>query len=108
MKLREELETVVGDATLMLQILESLGFHVWFRYQKYREEFAFEDVIVAVDETPMGAFVELEGGEQGIAALAAALGCRPDDYLLESYRTLFVRHCEARGLPALHMLFDDE
>src|SRR5438093_9458417 len=40
MKLREELETVVGDATLMLRILEELGFRVWFRYQKYREEFA--------------------------------------------------------------------
>jgi adenylate cyclase class 2 len=108
MKLREELETVVGDATLMLQIFEALGFHVWFRYQKYREEFAIEDVVVAVDETPMGTFVEIEGGEHGIATLAAALGCGPSDYLLESYRTLFVRHCEEHGLPATHMLFDDE
>ena len=108
MKLREELETVVGDAMLMLQILEALGFHVWFRYQKYREEFAIEDVVVAVDETPVGTFVELEGGEQGIAALATSLGCSPSDYLLESYRTLFVRHCEDHGLPATHMLFDDE
>ena len=45
MKLREELETVVGDGTLMLRVLEELGFHVWFRYQKYREEFALDDVI---------------------------------------------------------------
>ena len=40
MKLREELETVVGDGTLLLRILEALGFHVWFRYEKYRQEFA--------------------------------------------------------------------
>ena len=33
MKLREELETVIADATLLLQILDELGFHVWFRYQ---------------------------------------------------------------------------
>src|SRR5476651_1901801 len=43
MKLREELETVVGDGTLVLRVLEELGFHVWFRYQKYREEFALDD-----------------------------------------------------------------
>ena len=42
MKLREELETAVGDGTLMLRLLEELGFRVWFRYQKYREEFALE------------------------------------------------------------------
>lgn len=108
MKLREELETVIGDATLMLRILEELGFHVWFRYQKYREEFSIEDVVVAIDETPMGTFVEIEGGERGIATLAAALGCSATDYVLESYRGLFVRYCKERGLPPTHMLFDDE
>src|ERR1039457_6290864 len=49
MKLREELETVVGDGVLLLRMLDELGFHVWFRYQKFREEFALDDVIVAVD-----------------------------------------------------------
>src|SRR3954467_2938211 len=32
MKLREELETIVGDGTLLVRVFESLGFHVWFRY----------------------------------------------------------------------------
>ena len=108
MKLREEFETIVGDGTLVLQILEELGFHVWFRYQKYREEFALEDVVVAIDETPVGTFVEIEGGERGIAVMAEALGRKPSDYLVESYRSLFVRYCEERGLPPTHMLFDDE
>lgn len=108
MKLREELETVVGDGPLLLCILEELGFHVWFRYQKYREEFALDDVIVAVDETPLGTFVEIEGGERGIAAIAGALGCGPGDYLLDSYRCLFVRYCEEHGLPPTDMLFDEE
>src|SRR5437660_7466164 len=99
MKLREELETVVGDGTLMLRILEELGFHVWFRYQKYREEFALDDVIVAVDETPVGAFVEIEGGERSIAETVQALGRGPADYLVDSYRGLFARHCEQCGVP---------
>jgi hypothetical protein len=35
-------------------VLEELGLHVWFRYEKFREEFCHEDVIVAIDETPVG------------------------------------------------------
>ena len=66
MKLREEHETLVGDGEVLLTIFEELGLHVWFRYEKYREEFSHEDVIVAIDETPVGVFVEIEGGEQGI------------------------------------------
>jgi adenylate cyclase class 2 len=108
MKVREELETVVGDGPLLVRILENLGFHVWFRYQKYREEFALEDVIVAVDETPVGTFVEIEGGDRGITEMADALGRTPGDYLLDSYRGLFVKHCEQRGLPITDMLFDDD
>ena len=105
-KVREELETIVGDAYVLLRVLEELGFHVWFRYQKYREEFAIGDCIVAVDETPVGVFVEIEGGEQDIADVAEALGRGTSDYVLESYRGLFVQHCEQRGVPATDMLFD--
>ena len=108
MKVREELETIVGDGHLLLRILEELGFHVWFRYQKYREEFAMDDCIVTVDETPVGVFVEIEGGERGIAHVAEALGRGPADYLLESYRGLFVEYCAQRGMPATDMLFDAE
>src|SRR6478672_10857661 len=43
MKLRDEFETIVGDGTLLLRIFEEVGFHVWFRYEKYREEFAHEE-----------------------------------------------------------------
>jgi adenylate cyclase class 2 len=109
MKLREELETAVGDGTLMLRVLEELGFRVWFRYQKYREEFALEDidvdVIIAVDETPVGTYVEIEGGERGIATATGALGREAADYLLDSYRGLFVSHCQERGLPITDMIF---
>jgi adenylate cyclase class 2 len=108
MKLREELETVVGDGTLLLQLLERLGYEVWFRYQKYREEFAIDDVVVAVDETPIGVYVELEGSERGIAATAETLGRRPSDYVLESYRGLYVRHCQDAGVPVTNMVFSDQ
>jgi adenylate cyclase, class 2 len=107
MKLREELETVVGDGSLLVRVLESLGFHVWFRYQKYREEFALDDVIIALDETPVGVFVEIEGGERGIAETTEALGRSPNDYLLDSYRRLYLADCDARGAAIGDMLFED-
>jgi len=108
MKLREELETAVGDGRLMIRLLEELGFRVWFRYQKYREEFVLDDVVIAIDETPVGIYVEIEGGERGIETATAALGRGPSDYLLDSYRGLFVRHCEARGLTVTDMVFAGE
>jgi adenylate cyclase class 2 len=106
-KVREELETVVGDGSVLLRVMEELGFHVWFRYQKYREEFAHDDVILAVDETPVGVFVEIEGSEAGIAAAADALGRRPSDYLLDSYRGLFLKYRESLGGAGQDMLFEE-
>lgn len=107
MKVREEIETVVGDGETLLHCFEQLGYGVWFRYQKYRSEFALGDVILAVDETPVGVFVEIEGGEQGIGDAARVLGRSPDDYLLDSYRGLFMEYCRAHGLPPTDMLFED-
>jgi adenylate cyclase class 2 len=106
MKLREELETVVGDGEILLRVFQELGLHVWFRYEKYREEFAHEDVIVAIDETPVGVFVEIEGSENGITAMAAALGRSHADYISDSYRALFLRFREELGLVGHDMLFD--
>ena len=106
MKLRDELETIIGDGVLLLRIFEELGFHVWFRYEKYREEFSHEEVIVAIDETPVGVFVEIEGSEQGISTMARALGRRPDDYVLDSYRGLFLKYREQYGLDGTDMVFD--
>jgi adenylate cyclase, class 2 len=106
-KAREEVETVVGDGTTLLRCFEQLGYRVWFRYQKYREEYSLADVVLAIDETPVGVFVEVEGGEQGIAEVTRLLGMGAQDYVLDSYRGLFIEHRRTRGLPATDMLFDE-
>jgi adenylate cyclase class 2 len=105
-KVREELETIVADGAVLLRLLEELGFHVWFRYEKYREEFALDDAIIAIDETPVGTFIEIEGSDRGIESAARALGRGPSDYLLDSYRGLFLRECERRGITPSDMLFE--
>lgn len=105
MKVREELETVVGDGEVLLRVFSELGLHVWFRYEKYREEYSHEDVIVAIDETPVGIFVEIEGTEQGIADMTVAIGRTADDYIVDSYRSLFLQHREQYGLNGSDMVF---
>jgi adenylate cyclase class 2 len=107
MKLREERETVVADGETMAYILEQLGFHPWFTYQKYREEFGCESATIALDETPIGTFVEVEGSEAAITAVAAGLGLGPKDFLNDSYRSLYVRYCEEKGIPIGDMVFDE-
>ena len=74
MKSREEIETSIGDGDDAAPGLRALGFTPRFRYQKYREERPLGGLIVAIDETPIGVFVELEGQEAEIAAVAGRLG----------------------------------
>jgi len=104
-KIREEYETVVSDGAALQTILEELGLHVWFRYEKYREEFTADDVLIAVDETPMGVFVEIEGNEEAIHRTAEGLGRSASDYITDSYRFLFLQHRDANGLAGHDMVF---
>ena len=108
MKMREEHETIVGDGEVLQHVFEELGLHVWFRYEKYREEYAAEDVTIAIDETPVGTFVEIEGGEEGILTMTIALGRTPSDFVLDSYRGLFIKHREEFGLTGANMVFSEE
>ena len=108
MKIRDEYETVIGDGEVVQRVLEELGMHVWFRYEKYRQEYAAEDVTIAIDETPVGTFIEIEGGERGIHAMTLALGRSPRDFVLDSYRGLFIKHREEFGLTGPNMVFSTE
>ena len=107
-KVREELETVIGDGEMLLRVFQELGLHVWFRYQKFREEFAAEDATIALDETPIGTFIEIEGGERAILAMTCALGRSPDDFILDSYRSLFLTRRVQFGIEGANMMFADE
>jgi adenylate cyclase, class 2 len=105
MKLRDELESGIEQGDTLLRLLGELGFTSRFRYQKYREEFRMDGLIVALDETPVGTYVELEGEEAAIESAARALGRGPDDYVRASYRTLFLEYRDAHRLTASDMVF---
>ncbi len=101
-KSREELETEVAGAGTILAILSRLGFQPVFRYEKYRTEYAKgEGGVVTLDETPIGAFLELEGEPEWIDRTAARLGFGEADYITSSYASLYMRHRERNpGSPA--------
>jgi adenylate cyclase class 2 len=111
-KQREEIETGVADGEAAIQLLERLGFRVWSRYQKYREEYDFlvagqpgGATRVALDETPIGAFVEIEGTGDGIRAVANLLGFGETEFIRESYFSLYLDYCRRLGRAPAEMIF---
>lgn len=72
-KIREERETRVSDPEEAEAILSGLGLARRFRYEKRREEWTLGECAVALDETPIGNFVEIEGNPPAIRRAVAAL-----------------------------------
>lgn len=107
-KVRPEHEVRVEDAEKLVRILEGVGFAPVYRYQKYRTCFEHGGVDIALDETALGTFVELEGEPDAIDRVAAELGKGPKDYLLESYRELQEKAAEEQGLPLGDLLFPED
>jgi adenylate cyclase class 2 len=112
-KVREELELEVGDPAALTKIFEGLGMRGWFRYEKHRTTFRLppasswaKGLLIELDETPIGTFVELEGPPAAIDRAAQALGFSPHDYIVENYLALYVEDCRRRGVEPKDMVFD--
>ncbi len=88
-KSRAEVESGVEDRQETLAILEGLGFRPVRRYQKRRETWSLERVTVALDETPMGSFVELEGEAGRLPGLAVSLGLDRERAVTGTYLDLW-------------------
>ncbi len=90
-KSRLEVETAVADAATMEKLLALLGFTEVFRYEKYRAEYRRKAwrVLVTLDETPMGVFLELEGSPVWIDRTARRLGFSEVHYITDSYVKLY-------------------
>jgi adenylate cyclase class 2 len=89
-RVRTEFESVVEDAAAIRGLLEQLGYRVASRYQKKREEWRIGGILVAIDNTPIGVYVEFEG--DGAEKLAARCGFRQENAEPRSYLELYAEY----------------
>jgi adenylate cyclase, class 2 len=111
-KVREEIELVLSDGATLQRIFEGLGLRGWFRYEKFRTTFRLparfpwaKGLLIEIDETPIGTFVELEGPGPAIDRAAAELGFAPRDFVVKNYLVLYLDECKRHGHQPSHMLF---
>jgi len=111
-KVREEIELEIGDAKALAAILERLGMQESFHYEKFRTTFRMPEqarwargLLIEMDETPIGNFVELEGPARAIDRAAKILGFSKNDYVLTNYLRLHAEECMRRGEKVGDMVF---
>jgi adenylate cyclase, class 2 len=111
-KVREEIELEVGDPKALGAIFAGLGMRESFRYEKYRTTFRMPEAVrwakgllIELDETPIGVFVELEGPAKAIDRAAKLLGFSKSEYVLTSYLGLHAEECKRRGEKVGDMVF---
>jgi adenylate cyclase, class 2 len=107
-KKRPELEIDLPNGARMETILEQIGYHPVFRYEKFRTEYARRAANggkVLLDETPVGNFLEIEGSPRWIDRTSRLLGFESNDYITRSYGYLYLAYCRERRIPPKDMLF---
>lgn len=115
-KIREELQTDVGDFEIMAAILASLGFTPVATYEKARESWKVSRapggrpfiLKVDLDILPFCHCVEIEGDPGAGADLAMALGLDKLEISAKSYHDLHQQWLMARGLEsAIGFVFEE-
>ncbi|MCD8138407.1 MAG: class IV adenylate cyclase [Planctomycetaceae bacterium] len=105
-KTREEVESRVDSAEVLLRQFEMTGFRTVWIYEKKRSTWTWRDCEVVLDELPeLGSFVEIEGEPEAIRRVAADIGLNPDDHIDDNYLGLWQKHLAARGESERHMVF---
>ena len=111
-KVREEIELEIGDARALGTIVGRLGMKESFHYEKFRTTFRLSEserwakgLLIEVDETPVGNFMELEGPARAIDRAAKLLGYSKNEYVLANYLRLHAEDCIRRGEKVGDMVF---
>ena len=108
-KVREEIEVETDAPDRAVTLLERLGFHRSFRYQKYRTVYRTivddNHLHIVLDETPIGRFIEIEGNEAAVVRMLKAAGFSSEDVVRQSYPELQASRCRERGVPLEDLVF---
>jgi len=108
-KIYDERETLVESFDGTCAILEGLGYDGAFRYDKMREEWLLDSVVVCLDELSFDTVIELEGERDDILALAEKLGLPRESASTATYHELHRAYREKLNLaPQDSFYFSDE
>lgn len=112
-KVRSETETAVDAPDAIRAVFARVGLVRVYRYQKYRSYHTWTDpesgrqLMISLDNTPIGVFMELEGDSGTIERAAAAMGFGASEHILDDYLTLHKAWLAQHGRPFGDMVFDD-
>ncbi|HTV55420.1 MAG TPA: class IV adenylate cyclase [Terriglobia bacterium] len=94
-KIREEIETSIGDGEQLSRIFRALGLLPVFTYEKHRTTYiegpaaaGRKQPTLSFDETSAGDYIELEGPQGWIDHVASQLGFDEGEYITASYVSL--------------------
>jgi len=111
-KVREEIEVEVSDGANQARMFEGLGMCGGFRYEKFRTTYQLpksqkwaNQLLIEMDETPIGVFMELEGPAKAIDRAAKLLGYGERDYIVTNYLSLYLAECRRKREKPGHMVF---
>jgi predicted adenylyl cyclase CyaB len=96
LKVLEEIQVEIDDASRFGRMLEMMGFVAQFRKEKIRESYDWNGLPI---------FLDIEAPEDGIRAAASALGLDMSQASGETYMQIFSRYKVARNVPDLELTF---
>lgn len=104
---RTELEITVSDFDTTDLLLQKLGFHVSWIYEKYRTTYKLFDCEIVLDEMPFGKFIEVEGEQADIERVLKTLELADKHRITESYSDLFFKVKDKMSLPFRDLTFEN-
>lgn len=107
-RVRQEIEFVVGNFEAARALLEALGYKVIMGYEKYRTVYDLGLVHITLDELPYGSFVEIEGPDPlSIQVVNQDIGLDWQARAPESYVNIFDRLKLELGLAFRDLSFEN-
>jgi len=105
---RQEIEIIVDSFDNARLFLESLGYCIHWVYEKYRTTYTHKNLMITIDETPIGIFTEIEGeNTEEIRKNAERLGLTWSNRILSNYLADFLRVQNSLQLPFRDMTFEN-
>lgn len=105
---RPEVELEVNDFSAATNLLESLGFCMSLKYEKWRTIYQLGDLEIAIDEMPYGNFTELECDDIAlIHKTASLLAVDWSTGITDSYLLMFERMKNSKKLDINDLTFEE-